>query len=247
MAPTLFLSFAHPDDESFLAGGTVCRYADEGNRVVLACATLGESGKAGTPPVCKPEELPAVRERELREAASRLRITELHLLGYRDRDLGAAPHDRIRGQLVRLIRGSRPLVVLTFDPNGANLHPDHIAISRFTSDAVAAAADARWFPEAGPAHHVRRLAWVPGRHPWEWTRDADAGSRAGVDFVIDVRRWRERKVAALQAHRTQAQSLQRNFFGQPDADRLLGYEYFRQGWGPALGVRPLTDLFAGLD
>ncbi|RPJ71679.1 MAG: PIG-L family deacetylase [Acidobacteria bacterium] len=246
MAPTLFLSFAHPDDESFLSGGTICRYADEGVRIVLSCATLGESGKAGTPPICRPEELPAVRERELREACASLGIGALHLLGYRDRELASVPPDEIRGHLVRLIRGTRPLVVLTFDPHGANLHPDHIAISRFTSDAVAAAADPRWFPEAGPAHEVSRLVWVPGRHPWEWTRDANPGARPGVDFAIDVGPWRDRKVSALRAHRTQAHSLQRNFFGQPDAERLLGVEFFRQGWGPPLAARPLSDLFAGL-
>ena len=212
--------------------------------MVLCCATLGELGKAGDPPVCRPEELPAVRERELREACALLGVGALHLLGYRDRELSSAPAEEIRGHLVRLLRATRPTLVLTFDPHGANFHPDHIAISRFTSDAVAAAADPRWYPEAGPAHEVTRLLWAPGRHPWEWTRDEDPGARPGVDFAIDVRPWRERKVAALRAHRTQAHSLHRNFFGQPDADRLLGFEYFRQGWGPALRERPQTDLFA---
>ena len=43
-------------------------------------------------------------------------------------------------------------------PNGMNLHPDHIAISRFASDAVAAA-DPRWFPETGEPHTVARMLW----------------------------------------------------------------------------------------
>lgn len=244
-APTLFLSFAHPDDESFLAGGVSARYSSQGVRVVLSTATLGESGKAGNPPVCAPEELPAVREAELRAAAAILGIHEIHLLGYRDRDLASAPADQVREQLVRLLRASRPDVVVTFDPQGANLHPDHIAISRFTSDAVAAAADSRWYPQAGEAHSISRLVWVPGRRPWEWLRDPDLDRRGGADFVIDIAAWRARKLEALRVHRTQRASVERNFLAHPDMDRLLSAEVFRLGWGP-MERRPLGDLFEGI-
>jgi LmbE family N-acetylglucosaminyl deacetylase len=247
MPRSLFLSFAHPDDESFLAGGTIGRYADAGVRVILSSATRGEAGKAGDPPVCAPEELPAVRERELREAASILGVSALHLLGYRDRSLDGAPPDRIREQLVALIRLERPAVVITFDPNGANLHPDHIAISRFTSDAVAAAADPRWLPESAMPHQVARLAWVAGRHPWEWARDPEAGRHPGVDFAIDVTDWRGRRLAALEAHRTQRASVTRHFLRHEDRDRVLSTEFFRQAWGPPLRTRPVHDLFDGID
>lgn len=245
MPHTLFLSFAHPDDESFLAGGTACRYADSGARVVLACATRGEAGKAGDPPICAAEDLPAVREAELREAASILGIAALHLLGYRDRTLDAAPPDRIREHLVGLIRLERPSVVLTFDPNGANQHPDHVAISRFTSDAVAAAADPRWFPALGSAHEVARIVWVTGRHPWELARDPDAFRTPGVDFAIDVAAWTARKLAALEAHRTQRSSVTRHFLRHADRDRLMSLECFRQAWGPSIRTRPSEDLFEG--
>lgn len=246
MARSLLLIFAHPDDETFLTGGVACRYSSDGTRVVLATATLGESGKAGDPPLCAPEELPAMREAELRRAAAILGIAEIHLLGYHDRDLAAAPPDRVREQLVSIIRNCRPAVVVSFDPNGGNLHPDHVAISRFASDAVVAAADSRYVPAAGPAHAVNRLVWVPGRRPWQLVREPDIDACPGVDFVIDVGAWRERKAEALAAHATQRQSVLRNFDAQPDRDRLLGIEIFRQAFGPALARRPLDDLFDGL-
>ena len=246
MPHTLLLSFAHPDDESFLAGGTACRYAAEGARVVLSCATRGEAGKAGDPPLCTPAELPVVREHELREAAAILGIAAVHLLGYHDRALDTVPPDRICEQLVALIRRERPAVALTFDPNGANLHPDHVAISRFTSDAVAAAADPRWFPAQGAAHQVARLVWVAGRHPWALARDPDAAAKPGVDFAIDVGPWRARRLAALEAHRTQRPSVQRHFLRHADRDLLLSREFFRQGWGPPLTARPAGDLFEGI-
>ena len=66
---TLLFCFAHPDDESFCGAGTAMRYAAAGARIVLVTATLGQRGKCGDPPVCRPEEIEATRERELREAA----------------------------------------------------------------------------------------------------------------------------------------------------------------------------------
>src|SRR5262245_34721061 len=119
------------------------KYADTGARIVLATATLGERGKCGDPPLCTPEELPAVRARELRDAAAIVGFEEVYRLGYRDKELASAPADEIRRTLVTIIRNERPTVVFTFDPNGMNGHPDHVAISRFTGDAVAAAADSR--------------------------------------------------------------------------------------------------------
>lgn len=247
MPSSLLLCFAHPDDESFLTAGAVCRAVEAGIRVALSTATLGESGKAGNPPVCGEAELPAVRERELRQAVAALGISELYLLGYRDKELSAAPPERIREQLVTIIRRERPDVVVTFDPNGGNLHSDHIAICRFTTDAVSAAADPRWLPECGEPHEVRRLAWVPGRRPWEMARDPQAASRGGVDVMVDVSRHLDRKWAALLSHRTQHQSLERNFLNQPDADRLLATEFFRLAWPEPDLRRPLPDLFDGLE
>lgn len=245
MPHTLLFCFAHPDDESFSGAGTAMKYAAEsGARSVLVTATLGEAGKSGEPPVCPPEELPACRERELREAVRIIGIDALHLLGYRDRELAGAPAEDVRRALVTVIRGERPAVVLTFDPNGFNVHPDHVAISRFTSDAVAAAADPRWLPEAGAPYTVPRLLWTPLLAPWE--PSAADGAQPGADFIIDIAPWRERKAAALRAHRSQHLSIDRCFFNQPDLDRILSAETWRQAWGPALSERPETDIFAGL-
>jgi N-acetylglucosamine malate deacetylase 2 len=246
MSRTLLVVFAHPDDESFLTGGSICRYGAEGVRVVLVTATRGESGKVGDPPLCAVDALGATRELELRRAAAILGVAGVHLLDYPDRDLALAPPERIREQLVALIRAERPQVVVTFDPNGGNLHPDHVAISRFAMDAVSAASDPRWHAEAGAAHAVPRLAWVAGRRPWRLVREPDPRSCPGVDFVIDTSACVPRKLEALRAHATQHRGVERSFLSQPDCVRLLGTEFFRQAFGPRLAARPTTDLFEGL-
>ncbi len=242
----LLACFAHPDDESVLTAGLMARLVRQAVPVALVVATRGEAGKAGDPPICTTAELPKVREAELLQATAILGVTDVTWLGHRDRELASVPVEIVRQQLVHVLRARRPEVVVTFDPNGSNLHPDHIAISRFTSDAVAAAADPRWFPEEGEPHAVRRLLWSPPERPWRLMRAPGFPMLPGIDFVVDVSVFVARKAEALRSHRSQHLSLDRIFFSQPDVDRLLSMELFRHAWGPALPERPANDVFAGL-
>lgn len=234
MSSALFI-YAHPDDETFGAAGTIALLRSKGWRVVLACATLGEQGKCGEPPLCDRAGLGAMRESELRDAACVLDISEIHLLGYRDKELAAAPPEEMRRKLAGLIRAVTPEVVFTFDPNGFNVHPDHVAISRFTTDAIAAAADARWFPELGPAHVVQELLWTTPLEPWE-EASPDAAGKPGVDIVLDVSAFAGLKEAALRAHRTQHRSVEHHFFSKPNLREILGVETWRYAW-PRAGAR----------
>jgi LmbE family N-acetylglucosaminyl deacetylase len=242
----LLLILAHPDDESVFAAGLACLTVAGGGVAALCTATPGEQGKLGDPPVCSREGLGARRQAELMDACAELGIGPVRVLGYPDRGLASAPVDTIRRQLVELIRAVRPQVVVTFDPNGSNLHPDHVAISRFASDAVAAAGDARWFPDLGAPHAVARLLWTLPVKPWDVLRRTEPVLEPGVDFVIDVAAFAGHKAAALRAHRSQHQSLNRIFFSKPDVARLLGVEMFRQAYGPLPAVRPAGDVFLGL-
>ena len=244
--PAILFCFAHPDDESFSGAGTAMKYAEAGVPSVLVTATLGERGKRGDPPLCKPEDLGACRERELREAAAIIGFGEVHLLRHRDRELAHVEADALRRPLARIVREVRPAVVITFDPHGFNGHPDHVAISRFTSDAVALASDPRWEPDRGPAHAVSRLLWTPPIAPWDAAVRSRLEDQPGADFILDVSRWRDRRAAALRAHRTQHLSVDKYFFSQPDPARILDVEIWRHAWGPPLDRRPSGDIFAGL-
>ena len=239
----LLFVYAHPDDESFGVAGIAKTYAERGVDIALVTATRGDAGRAGEPPLCRRADLPARREAELREAASILGIGDVTLLDYLDKHLADAPAARIRDELVRAIRRHRPHVVVTFDPDGVNQHPDHIAISRFASDAIAAAGDARWFPEAGESHVVQRLLWTTPVLPWDAPKSPDLAKEPGVDFLIDISKYRDTKAAALRAHRTQHVSIDRHFFSLPDLEKILSVETLRQGFGPPLPARPLGDLF----
>ena len=136
---------AHPDDESLGFGGTLAKYASEGVDVSVLTATRGDAGRyRGHPQDHEAHPgaraLAEIREGELRAAAAVLGVRELVLLDYHDQQLdSAAPRDVIDG-IARHIRRIRPDVVLTFGADGAYGHPDHIAISQFTTAAIVAAA-----------------------------------------------------------------------------------------------------------
>lgn len=238
---SLLFVFAHPDDESHWGSGVAIRSHDEGARTVLVTATRGERGTTGA--VCTVDELPRVREAELREAARLLKFDELEILSYRDKELPGAPPDEIRHTLVGVVRRARPSIVVTFDPNGITLHADHLAISRFVSDALPAAADPRFSPELGEPWQVPRLLWTPPVLPWD---EGAFPPRPGVDFLIDTADWWKDRAAALRAHRTQRVTLEKLYLDHPNCRQMLSVDVLRQAWGPPLSARPTADVFEGI-
>ncbi|MBI4876813.1 MAG: PIG-L family deacetylase [Acidobacteria bacterium] len=243
---TILVSFAHPDDECFFLAGTIRKYAEAGHRIVLVSATSGEAGTVGDPPLCSREELGRVRDGELKAAAALLGIAELHLLGYPDRGLAGVQPAEIREKLVALLRRYRPSVVVGFDPNGVNAHPDHIASGRFTTDAVVAAADPRWHPEHGGAHQPARVVWTTPVRPYFMGTTENLAEHPGIDFLFDVRPWVRAKAEALLAHATQRKSVNRHFFDNEDWERRMSVEALRLAGGRAPARRPARDLFEDL-
>jgi LmbE family N-acetylglucosaminyl deacetylase len=161
--------FAHPDDESLGAGGTLAKYASEGADVFLLTATRGDAGRFHGHREGEPEHpgragLARIREAELRAAAEVLGVREVSMLDYRDQELDRARPREVIARIAGELRRVRPDVVITFGPDGAYGHPDHIAISQFTTAAIAAAGDAR-FREAGidlppDPHGVAKLYYI---------------------------------------------------------------------------------------
>ena len=165
----LLAVFAHPDDETFGAGGTLAWYAAQGKRVGVVCATRGEVGPISDPSLATRETLPQVREEELRQACAALGVEQVHILGYRDSGMAGTPDNQhaaslvqadpteVVSHLVDLLRRLRPQVVITFEEGGGYGHPDHIAVHTYTTQAFEAAGDPSKYPEqriAGLALHT---------------------------------------------------------------------------------------------
>ncbi|CAN5269636.1 PIG-L family deacetylase [soil metagenome] len=222
--------FAHPDDESRIVGGALAKYASEGARVSLVVATRGEEGSCGEPPLCSPEELPQVRERELREACALLGVAVLTILDYRDGALVTVDRPELIGHLVAAIRRVRPHVILTFGPEGRTLHPDHIVIYEAATAAFSLAADPgaypelRQFPHATPKLYYTTLPQsLVDAIQWSFPGQPDNE----ITIALDIRPWiGQKKRATNEAHRTQAHD--QPFANLPEDERwrALSTEYF---------------------
>src|SRR6185295_8747121 len=136
----LMCVLAHPDDESLGMGGALAKYAAEGVETYVVTATKGERGRSGSAEPLTPEAVGRLRHAELHAAARELGVREVSLLGYPDGDLDQANPAEATARIVAHLRRVKPQVVLTFGPDGAYGHPDHIAISQFTTAAIVAAA-----------------------------------------------------------------------------------------------------------
>jgi LmbE family N-acetylglucosaminyl deacetylase len=215
--PTLLAVFAHPDDESFGPGGTLALYARRGCQVHLICATAGEAGTPQNGAHFEHTALADLRAAELRCAAEKLGLRQVHFLGYRDSGMEGSPEnrhpqalimapvDQVAGEVAHLIRQIKPQVVITFDPIGGYRHPDHIAIHRATvlafemagqpesgQAALAAFRPQKLYFHTMPRRWLRAALWLLpllGRDPHHFgaNRDIDLADFANVDFPIHAR------------------------------------------------------------
>ncbi|HLX56024.1 MAG TPA: PIG-L family deacetylase [Ktedonobacteraceae bacterium] len=158
----LMAILAHPDDESLGTGGILAKYGAEGIETSLVTATRGERGWFGDeheyPGL---ESLGQIREVELRAAAKVLGIRSVDFLGYLDGELDQAHPAEVVAKIVGHLRCVKPNVVVTFGPDGSYGHPDHIAISQFTTAAIieAASPDSPYHRDLA-LHRVAKLYYM---------------------------------------------------------------------------------------
>ena len=153
---TILSIWAHPDDETYLAAGVMSAAADRGQRVVCVSATAGEHGTSD-PEAWPPARLGQRRRWEAAAAMAVLGISEHRVLGLPDGTL--AEHHRDGVALAgRLLEEIRPDTILTFGPDGMTFHPDHIAVSRWMTEAwQQRGRPGRLLYATSTAEHLRRF------------------------------------------------------------------------------------------
>lgn len=262
----LLCVFAHPDDESLGAGGTLAKYARESVETYLLSATRGERGRCGdngeSPGL---QAVGRVREAELRAAAKELTVTDVGFLDYIDGDLDKADPAEAIGRIVRHIRRVQPDVVVTFGPDGGYGHPDHIAIAQFTTAAVSCSSDPMCRTEDDLApHRVSKLYYFAWREStWTAYQDAlreisfkvDGEQRNAVSWpdwmvttTLDTRSCWQQVWRAVQCHKTQM-SIYKSLTELSDErhEALWGVQEFYRVFSLVNGGRQQeTDLFEGL-
>jgi LmbE family N-acetylglucosaminyl deacetylase len=130
--------WAHPDDEAYLSAGLVAAARDAGARVVVATATYGERGTAEADR-WPPARLAVVRRLELAASLAVVGVGEHHWLGFADGECAHTPARVGEAAVGRLIAEVEPDTIVTFGPDGMTGHPDHQAVSAWTTAAWRAA------------------------------------------------------------------------------------------------------------
>lgn len=172
---------AHPDDIEFGCGATLAKWSAAGAQVELCVLTDGSKGTwdAGSDLAA----LVATRRREQHAAAAHLGAAATYFLGQVDGELVV---DRATTEaLCRVIRSARPDVLLGHDPwKQYRLHPDHHAGGRLVIDALVAARDPHYFPDAGRPHRPQHLLLFEAQVVDHVEHVTDAQVKAKVDALL---------------------------------------------------------------
>jgi len=173
----LMAVMAHEDDEVMIAGYLAKIAQDEHKRIAIVYVTNGDAGgnavgnEAGA-------ALGQLRQMEARRALASLGIENVWFLNQHDTpnqnvlySLDHWDHAHVLGELVRLVRITRPDVVLTWlpDPVAGENHADHQASGVAAVEAFDEAGDETRFPEQlSPPKDRRGMAnLAEGLLPWQ--------------------------------------------------------------------------------
>lgn len=278
---TLMCVHAHPDDESIATGGILAKYAAEGIHTVLVTCTKGELGEVSDPGFRPPRpdmSLTEIRMAELAAANDILKVGSFHCLDYKDSGMAGTEGNndpeafaqvdvrKAAHRLARLMRETRPQVVVTYDEYGIYGHPDHIMANRVTEEAFQAAGEptvafdngpSPWQPDklyyfAIPEKRLEKYRRIGSEEGQEEVRPPSTLKATPADQIttrIDITPYLDAKFDAIYAHKSQIGS--GHLFRQLTEEQkrsMFGREHYvcvRGLGGPAHQFME-DDLFAGL-
>jgi LmbE family N-acetylglucosaminyl deacetylase len=232
--------FAHPDDETMLAGGIIAMLTRCGVPVHVVCCTRGEGGELGEPPVVdRREMLGKAREAELACATHALGAS-IQALDYVDPIIGpddvltTFEHDAdtLAQEFLDIARRRQADLILTHGSDGEYGHPAHQAVNY---------AVLRAFPRMMPRTLIYTVAaLVPDIEDRLWNKTGPA------HLALDIRPWGDAKLEAMECHRSQHALFKRRRNLQAVRDALRTVESVRRQHPPTHDPEPPDDAFASL-
>ncbi|HYN33161.1 MAG TPA: PIG-L family deacetylase [Ilumatobacteraceae bacterium] len=202
---TIVTVWAHPDDETYVAGGLMAVASHLGQSVTCVTATDGDFAATEA----ERRRVAGVRRSELNIALHLLGVTDSVPFGLPDGGCHEISDDVGVALVADVLDSRHPDTVVTFGRDGLTGHLDHRAVSRWTAEAVRLAC-----PSA-------RLL-CPSMTPEMVTADRDINDRFDVyaaglptahtdeELALDLTfggPWLDLKLAALQAHSSQTAGL----------------------------------------
>ncbi len=145
---TVLAVFAHPDDETLLAGALIAKLVNEGWRVHLLCLAPGDDDDLSARMELAADDLGIASVSSLRFAPAAAPPQEDGTVS--SPPLLSAPESAVISQVAGKLAELSPDMIITHSPEGDYGHPDHACCHRVT---VAAA------QEAAPDAAVYAFAW----------------------------------------------------------------------------------------
>ena len=215
---TLLAAFAHPDDETILAGGLLAMLANRGAVLHLLVATRGEGGELGEPALAERSGLGQVRSLELRCAAGELGIQSVIFLDYIDPLVGEgeelypfeADFESLTQEITAAMHATQANALLTHGSDGEYGHPAHALMHRACKFAL----QSDW----GGSVPLYAISADYPDHP----RPRLANKHDPAHFVIDIEPWVSTKLQAAACHRSQAALVRTPLFSRSRASLELG-------------------------
>ncbi len=209
--------FAHPDDETAVAG-TIALMAED-NDVYLICATSGDNGENDIKD--SGELLPLMREDEVRASAKALGVKHVYFLGLIDGEISNNNYHETSRRIMNIIEDIQPDTLMTFEPRGITGHLDHIAISFITTHVFY------------QQHYAKKLMYAcmsepqraqVSRLPEYFVYFPPGYKSHEVDEIIDVSSVWSTRLKALKAHKSQKKDMES--FILPVYENAPKEEYF---------------------
>jgi N-acetylglucosamine malate deacetylase 1 len=122
----ILILVAHPDDEVLGCGGTIAKYAKDGEDIVAVIISDGD-------PINKSQEFAIKRRKESIAAGKILGINDTVFIGLQDRPFGSDLKDKhIKGRIEKIINKLAPKIIFTHSPDDP--HPVHASIARLAKE-----------------------------------------------------------------------------------------------------------------
>lgn len=213
---------AHPDDESFLASGTLYKNSKSKGQSFVLCATLGEKGTSHLKVTVTKFKLKEIRKEELVAASKHLGVTELFTFKYPDAGVDGFKKE-IYKEFLPIIKKINPDFIISFGKDGISGHLDHVSIGEVAKN-ISKKLGKPFFAFSRPpklqknAKHWFRKKRVKGRYLDDFEYD-----KPNVKVAIDGKV----KIKAILFHKSQLDG-KKPFSKIPKfaADEMLKAEYY---------------------
>ena len=186
---------AHPDDLEILCGGTLAKYAKEGNEITMCSIAKGDKGDVKM----APEEIASIRAKEAQTVAEIIGAKSI-ILGIKDSEIFVCKE--LRELLVESIRQEKPDVIITHSQT--DYLADHVNTSKLVEEAS-------FWAAASPFKTKEEKAEPAKVIPPIFYTDTICGINFQPTEYVDITDTFEIKKAMISKHKSQVKHMRECF------------------------------------